>query len=69
MKRVLDEAVTYPWQLIDANIYDQVINWFLSTCDALFVIQPFMERLESAPVSNDPLVFRYSSSKQKVYEI
>ena len=58
MKKALEEACSFPWQVIDAGTYDQVLNWYISTCDPLFVIQPFMERWDSASNSNDPLVFR-----------
>lgn len=61
MKRILDEACSYPWQFIDANsVYDQVLNWYISTCDPLFILQPYLERQETPCSSNDPLVFRYS---------
>lgn len=59
MKRILDEACSYPWHFIDASIYDQVLNWYVSTSDPLFVIQPYMERFETTQSSNDALVFRY----------
>lgn len=58
MKRILEEAWSYPWHYIDANTYDQVLNWYVSTCDPLFVIQPFIERSETTKSSNDALVFR-----------
>ena len=58
MKRILEEACSYPWQYIEANVYDQVLNWYVSTCDPLFVLQPYLERQETASSSNDPLVFR-----------
>lgn len=66
MKRILEEAsATYPWQHIDANVYDQVLNWYVSTCDPLFVLQPHVEGTESAArnsPSNDALVFRLLQS-------
>lgn len=58
MKRILDEACFYPWHLVDANVYDQVLNWYISTSDPLFVLQPYLERQDNASSSNDPLVFR-----------
>ncbi|XP_045024661.1 ectopic P granules protein 5 homolog isoform X2 [Daphnia magna] len=58
MKRILDEACSYPWQFIDASVYDQVLNWYISTCDPLFILQPYLERQETPCSSNDPLVFR-----------
>ena len=62
MKRILEEACSYPWQHIDANVYDQVLNWYVSTCDPIFVLQPYMERTPTASGSNDALVFRLLQS-------
>lgn len=58
MKRILDEACLYPWHHVDANVYDQVLNWYISTCDPIFILQPYLERQDAPSSSNDPLAFR-----------
>lgn len=58
MKRALEEACSFPWNHIDANMYDQVLNWYVSTCDPLFILQPYMDRGDAETCSNDALVFR-----------
>jgi hypothetical protein len=60
MRRILEEACSFPWNYIDGSVYDQVLNWYVSTCDPLFVIQSHTKQTASNQVntSNDALIFR-----------